>query len=160
MFEVFVCVWVLLRERVSVCVCVCVWSVCQSATFLQCWAPFDFPSLSLSPLSPPPPLLLFSASSLCLYPRCILLSPLFSFIPACLSSSIPSSYHHFTFSLSCPSSSSQSSSSLLFPITFISSHHLSFPLFTFSRLILSREFSLYSYSHWSILFIQSNPLDQ
>jgi len=49
-------------------VCVCLKCVCQSATFLQCWALFDLYSLASSPLH-----------------------------PTCLSSSFPSSYHPYTF---------------------------------------------------------------
>lgn len=123
----------------------CVFEVCVSLP-PSCSA--ELPLIfgpSLSPPSPPS-LLLFSASSLCLYPSRILspFSPLL-FFPLCLFlliTSFPISSFHLFF-LSCPSSSSQSPSSLLFPITFISSHRLSFPLFFPSCLILSPEQSLF-----------------
>lgn len=72
--------------------CVCVWSVCQSAAFLQCCAPFDFCSLppSLSPLSPP---LFLVSFTLCLSPFRVL-SPSFLSLSHFLLSP-PVSPHHF-----------------------------------------------------------------
>lgn len=157
-FRAFLCV----VERV------CLFEVCVSLP-PSCSA--ELPLISVPSLSPPSPhsLLLFSASSLCLSLFRALCPLFFSFpflifFPPCLSllitSVLTSSFHFFP-----PSLGLVFSIPLLppFPYYFISSPHLSFPLFTLSCLILSLEFSLLftcMTAHQSIPLFQVNPIDQ
>lgn len=145
---------VLLRE----CERVCLKCVCQSATFLQCWAPFDFCILPLSPPSPPS-LLLFS-TSLPLYAPSLHYSslPPFSFFLSFL----PVSSHHvlaFT-SLALPPP-------LNHPPLFLFPHNFNLFLSSFLHLLSFNPatgavsaISLYCYGHPSILSVSSYPTDQ
>lgn len=139
--------------------CVCVWSVCQSAAFLQCCAPFDFCSLPPS-LSPLPSFSLVSpfvsplfASSLrhsspfliffCLRPSLLITSSLISLFHLFLSR--PSSF----FNHPPPST-------LHFLVTFISSH----PPPPLHLLLFNPIEGVFFILFPHIIRIQSNAIDQ